>query len=125
MAAVSSRWTGVMGQAMQAARGLSSWGMAACVLALTAGSAAAEGDAAVGRVLAERWCANCHMTDPGQAATVAQGVPTFAAIAAMPSTTELSLRAFFRSPHVRMPDLHLTNQEIEDVSAYILGLRKR
>lgn len=99
--------------------------LAACGLVLMAGTAMAEGDAAVGRALADRWCANCHMTDPGHGSAVAQGVPTFAAIAAMPSTTELSLRVFLRSPHVRMPDLHLSNQEIEDVSAYILGLRKR
>ncbi len=99
--------------------------LAAGALLLAAGSARAEGDAATGRALAERWCANCHMTDPGQGSAAALGIPTFAAIAAMPSTTELSLRAFLRSPHVRMPDLHLTNQEVEDVSAYILGLRKR
>jgi mono/diheme cytochrome c family protein len=43
----------------------------------------------------------------------------------MPSTTALALRAFLRTPHQRMPDLHLTNQEIDDVSAYILGMRGR
>lgn len=88
-------------------------------------SAMAEGDPEAGRALAERWCVSCHMIDPGHGSAAATGVPTFQGIANMPSTTTLSLRAFLRTPHVRMPDLHLTNQEIEDVSAFILGLRRR
>lgn len=99
------------------------------VMAALGGGAAqparAEGDAEAGRALASRWCASCHMIDAGHGSATANGVPTFQGIAAMPSTTMLSLRAFLRSPHVRMPDLHLTNQEIADVSAYILGLRRR
>jgi mono/diheme cytochrome c family protein len=87
--------------------------------------AEAVGDAEAGRALAQRWCASCHMIDPGHGTAAATGVPTFAGIAGMPSTTALALRAFLRTPHQRMPDLHLTNQEIDDVSAYILGMRGR
>lgn len=97
-----------------------------CFGAMTGPAASqAPGDAAAGRMLAERWCASCHMIDPGGGAASATGVPTFAAVAAMPATTGLALSAFLRTPHARMPDLHLTNQEIADVSAYILGLRTR
>jgi len=88
-------------------------------------AAMADGDKEAGRALAGRWCANCHMVDGGHGHATASGVPTFSGIAAMPSTTELSLRVFLRTPHIRMPDLHLTNQEIEDVSAFILSLRRR
>lgn len=101
----------------------------AIVMAALSGGATqpamADGDAEVGRALASRWCASCHMIDAGHGSATASGVPTFQGIAAMPSTTTLSLRAFLRSPHIRMPDLHLTNQEIEDLSAYILSLRRR
>ncbi len=37
----------------------------------------------------------------------------------------MSLRVFLQSPHARMPDLHLSRDEIADVSAYILSLRSR
>ena len=53
------------------------------------------------------------------------GVPTFAGIARRKSTTAMSLRVFLQSPHARMPDLHLSRDEIADVSAYILSLRSR
>ncbi len=43
----------------------------------------------------------------------------------MPSTTALSLRVFLQTPHARMPDLNLTQDEIGDVAAYILTLKAR
>jgi mono/diheme cytochrome c family protein len=42
----------------------------------------------------------------------------------MKSTTFMGLRAFLQTPHDRMPDLHLTRNEIDDVAAYILSLKK-
>jgi hypothetical protein len=44
----------------------------------------------------------------------------------MKSTTEASLAAFLSTAHERggMPDLVLNRKEIQDVSAYILSLRK-
>jgi hypothetical protein len=43
----------------------------------------------------------------------------------MKSTTPLSLRAFLQTPHERMPDLHLSRDEIDDLTAYILSLRRK
>jgi hypothetical protein len=40
-----------------------------------------------------------------------------------PAITSLALRVFLRSPHEGMPDLILSNDEIDDVVAYILGMR--
>ena len=37
----------------------------------------------------------------------------------------MSLRAFLMTSHPPMPDLHLTRDEIDDVSAYILSLKQR
>ena len=35
----------------------------------------------------------------------------------------MALDVFLQTPHHRMPDLHLSRTEIDDVSAYILSLR--
>ena len=73
--------------------------------------------------LAERWCSSCHVLGPASSSGTSNGAPTFAGIARMSSTTPLSLRAFLQTPHARMPDLHLSQDEIDDVAAYILSLR--
>ena len=91
----------------------------------SSGAALAQGDPDAGRALAQRWCSSCHLTDASQPTGAAIGVPTFQGIARMPSTTVLSLNAFLRTPHVRMPDLQLSNTEIDDVTAYILDLKQR
>lgn len=95
------------------------------VLATLLAAPAWAGDPDAGRVLAEKWCTNCHMVAPTQETATAIGVPTFSSIARMPSTTETSLKVFFQSPHVRMPDLHLSLPEIDDLTSYILSLRDR
>jgi mono/diheme cytochrome c family protein len=82
------------------------------------------GDAAVGRQLAERWCSSCHVVGPTTVRGTSNGAPTFTAIARMKSTTALSLRVFLVTPHARMPDLHLTRNEIDNIGAYILSLRR-
>ncbi len=82
------------------------------------------GDAAAGQHLAEGWCAACHVVGPGQANGTSNGAPPFMAIARMKSTTPTALAVFLQTPHGRMPDLHLTRQEIADVSAYIISLRQ-
>lgn len=92
-----------------------------------AGPAPAQvpGDVANGAQLARTWCANCHVVGRADASTPATGdaVPTFASIAAMPSTTALSLRVYLQTPHGRMPDFALSRSETSDVIAYILSLR--
>jgi mono/diheme cytochrome c family protein len=52
-------------------------------------------------------------------------VPSFAAVAAMKSTTQLSLQAFLQTNHHNMPDWRLTRQQVDDVVAYILTLRPK
>jgi mono/diheme cytochrome c family protein len=78
-------------------------------------------DALTGEEIARRWCSGCH--EVGRAPVRNDAIPSFAAIARLPSTTTLSLRVFLGTPHHRMPDYSLTRQEIADVSAYILSLR--
>ena len=81
------------------------------------------GDAETGRRLAERWCSTCHVVGPHAEQGTSTGAPPFEAIARMPSTTAMSLRVFLMTPHGPMPDLHLSSNEIDDLSAYIISLR--
>jgi mono/diheme cytochrome c family protein len=83
------------------------------------------GDVAAGKRLAETWCSSCHVIAPSAHSGASTGVPTFAAVARMSSTTPLSLRAFLQTPHARMPDLHLSRDETDNLIAYILSLRGR
>lgn len=83
------------------------------------------GDSIAGRQLAERWCSSCHVVGSSSEQGSSNGIPTFAAVARMKSTTPLSLRAFLLTPHARLPDLHLTRDEIDNLAAYILTLRRK
>ena len=100
--------------------------IAAAVVAAVALRAGAQesGNRCAGHELARRWCSSCHVVDPTQQRQGSDAVPTFAAIAAMKSTTPASLRVFLSTPHARMPDYALSRDNIADVSAYILSLRK-
>jgi mono/diheme cytochrome c family protein len=81
------------------------------------------GDPDAGRTLAETWCVNCHVVTQSQSQGTSTGAPSFRAIAAQTAITPMALSAFLQTPHHRMPDLHLSRTEIDDVSAYILSLR--
>ena len=102
------------------------WLLVALLAGWAAPAAAQEiGDPAAGQRLAETWCGSCHIAGPATARGVSNGVPTFAGIGRMKSTTMLSLRVFLQTPHARMPDLHLSREEVDNLAAYILSLRGR
>jgi mono/diheme cytochrome c family protein len=101
------------------------WGVATlcAIVALVASSAARAddiGDPVAGRKLANAWCANCHAF-PGSNQATATGAPSFTAVAANKTMTALALRAFLQTPHERMPDLHLSNSEMDDLISFILN----
>ena len=81
------------------------------------------GDAAAGGRLAAMWCTNCHQIGPMPGNRASDAIPSFRAVANMPSTTALSIRVFLRTSHPTMPDLMLTEKQIDDIGSYILGLR--
>jgi mono/diheme cytochrome c family protein len=93
--------------------------------AINPAAAQGVGDLAAGHKLADTWCSSCHLTGEARGTVVSNGAPTFAAIAADKSTTVLSLRAFLQTPHARMPDLHLSRDEVDDLATYILSLRAK
>ncbi|MGJ0507826.1 MAG: c-type cytochrome [Methylocystis sp.] len=84
------------------------------------------GDAAAGARLAEEHCASCHAVGANpHVRSPNPDAPSFALVAYMPSTTELSLKVFLRSSHKNMPNFILSPEEIDSVTAYILGLKKK
>ena len=99
--------------------------IAVAAIAQLATNAAGAQDIAAGERIAQTWCGNRHIVDRKNKPAGSDAVPTFASIAAMKSTTEMSLDAFLTTPHGRMPDLVLSHTEIQDVVAYILSLRSR
>ena len=102
---------------------------AACAgLLLCAAAASAQdipGNAAAGKRFSMGVCAECHMVAVGQSGLYRSDAPPFPDIANLPSTTVLSLRVFLQTPHAKrsMPDLVLTEDQMDDVIAYILSLR--
>ena len=94
-----------------------------CLLAPRQAPAQPYGDPAEGGRLSTMWCSSCHQIGPRTSNLASDAVPSFRAIANMPSTTLLSLHAFLRTSHTAMPDLLLTTEQINDIGYYIMGLR--
>lgn len=82
------------------------------------------GDVDAGHALARAWCHSCHIVEQSSFG-ISNGAPPFAAVARLPSTTSLSLRVFLQTSHKPMPDLQMSNEQIADVTAYILSLRQK
>jgi mono/diheme cytochrome c family protein len=79
------------------------------------------GDPVAGQRVAQMWCANCHVV-AADGARGTDGAPTFRTIAERGSTAD-GLRAFLATQHGRMPNLSLTNTDIENVVAHLLSLK--
>lgn len=97
------------------------------VMICTAAPALAQpepGDPRAGQRLAVTWCANCHQVGPGGPGPANDAAPTFGAIAGMVSTTSMSLRVFLQTPHGNMPDYRLSREQLDDIVAYMLTLKR-
>jgi len=81
------------------------------------------GDPVAGQVLAERVCADCHAVQAGDRKGVLPNPPAFQLMADDPAMTPLALRVFLESPHHDMPNLILTEEETDDVIAWIHSLK--
>jgi len=98
---------------------------AAAVLCAGDALAADRLDVSRGEALARQWCTDCHVIDRGNRERLYDEVPTFSEVAALPSTTEVSLRAFLQTPHRRMPNFRLAPPETDELVAYILDLKEK
>jgi mono/diheme cytochrome c family protein len=99
--------------------------IAAALLATTLPATAQElGDPVAGRDFAAAMCADCHAVGPEDAGSPDKSAPSFKSVADMTSTTRTSLVVWFQSSHPTMPNIKLSDDEVDDVIAYILSLRQ-
>ena len=79
-------------------------------------------DLVAGKLLADKWCAECHGVRAGRLGPNLSA-PTFPQLAAEPSITEYSLRALLRAPHETMPQITFTPDQLDDIVGYIMSLK--
>lgn len=98
--------------------------LSALILVACAPAAMAQQtDPAPGRRLAERYCTSCHEIRPGETGAGPMATaPPFQLVARMPSTTQLSLHVFLSTSHAGMPNILLSEEEIDELAAYVVSL---
>ncbi|WP_028054503.1 c-type cytochrome [Sinorhizobium medicae] len=107
-----------------------SWRMRVTIASIIAGSiaivpAVQAQDIHEGRQLALEVCAVCHAVLAGQAQSPSAEAPSFEAVAATPGMTAAALNVWLTAQdHPTMPNIVLSQTDVQDVSAYILSLRK-
>ena len=82
------------------------------------GGPALAADAAKGGLLAQRWCAACHVVSASQTQGGTQA-PAFSTIAKTRGLDAAAIALFLLAPHPTMPDMSLSRAEAADLAAYI------
>jgi tetratricopeptide (TPR) repeat protein len=83
------------------------------------------GDARKGLDYAQKLCAACHNVLATEAASPNKQAPPFKKIANTPGMTVTALTVWSRTTHPTMPNLVIDPADMDDLIAYILGLRDR
>jgi mono/diheme cytochrome c family protein len=94
------------------------------VLACTKGPVRAQdvGDQVQGAAIARHICAECHAVERGQRRSSNVQAPTFETIAKTPGMTSIALAAALRTSHRLMPNIVLADDELRNITAYLLSL---
>lgn len=109
-------------------------GLAALALALSACASsdtaavpleADTGNAAIGLAYAEQTCASCHAVGPAEMHSPDPRARPFDSIANTPGLTRTALNAWLHSSHTNMPDLIVDYENVDDLHAYLLSLKRR
>ena len=79
-------------------------------------------DANKGALLAQRWCASCHIVSATQGKG-SDATPSFASIAQRADFSVEKLAFFLLDPHPVMPRMALSRDEARDIAAYIAKQR--
>jgi mono/diheme cytochrome c family protein len=87
-------------------------------------SAQARTDIQKGRALAREVCAECHAIRRQGGRSPNGEAPSFASVAATPGMNEMALNVFFQTSHRNMPNIIFTRDQIREISAYILNLKR-
>ena len=90
----------------------------------TAAVAEESGNAKEGLVFAQSVCAECHAVHDGERASPKAQAPSFTTVANTPGMNAMALEVWFQTPHPTMPNLKFSNEDSDNVIAYILSLRK-
>lgn len=90
--------------------------------AATAGSG--QGDPEAGYAFAQQLCAQCHHVEADWVDLSESYAPPFVDIADNTQLSDMAIRVFLQTPHKEMPNFVLTQQQIDDVIAYIATLRQ-
>ena len=100
--------------------------MAIVAVALGGSRASAQesGDRGQGLVLARQICSECHTVDQSQAPSPNPAAPRFETISNVPGMTAIALSAVLQTSHRTMPNVMLTPDQLRNVVAYILSLRR-
>jgi len=97
--------------------------IAATAFASMTASAQEMGDARKGEALAQSICSECHVVDSIHKPSPNTKAPNFVDVAKSPGMTPLALRVWLQSPHPTMPNIILTDEQKDDVIAYLLSLK--
>lgn len=97
--------------------------LAIAVMGLAGMASAQEGNATMGRQIAEEYCVSCHMVDPG--GPFKQDPPSFAAIAIYRSPDQIRAR-IVQPIHADVPRYseYMIGGNIDDMVAYIASLEE-
>jgi cytochrome c len=76
-----------------------------------------------GHELALRLCAGCHLIDGSDTTTLPAGIPTFRGIANKSGQTGQHITDKLIKPHLPMPDVQLSREEIQNIISYLETLR--
>lgn len=98
-------------------------GLAGLAFAPAAVAEDLPGDPAMGHKLALKVCQECHHVEVGEREGELPDPPAFQNLAEDPAMTPLALRVFLTTPHSNMPNLILSDAEVDDIVAYIHSLK--
>jgi mono/diheme cytochrome c family protein len=83
------------------------------------------GNPGFGRGLANDLCGDCHIVSPDQEASGGRLGPNLVERARDPEITELALRSYLQTTHPVMPNIMLSQQQTDDIIAYLLTFKER
>ena len=97
---------------------------ATAFLALAAHAASQElGSAKRGEAIAKSVCAECHAVEKGEGGSRNAKAPRFQTLATTRGMTPMAIMVALRTSHQEMPNLVLSNREVDDLIAYFAVLK--
>ena len=81
------------------------------------------GDRQEGLALAQQFCSQCHAVRREQVRSPSLRAPAFSELATAPGMTSAALSVALTTPHAGMPMFMLSQDQRQDIIAYILSLK--